>query len=157
MRRRARRQRSEDAADQEGRVLTILEHLLELRKRLIIAASALLISTLGSLVFTQWFLRWLTAPARNEVEDIQIIFTEPLEYWGTYFRVALLSGIALSMPVILYQVMAFIGPGLTKQEKRWLYPIILGASFAFVGGGRPSPTTSSCRRPSGSFSASAAT
>lgn len=134
MRRRARRQPSEDAAAEEGRVLTILDHLLELRKRLIIAASALLLCTIGSLVFTQWLLRWLTAPARNEMEDVQIIFTEPLEYWGTYFRVALLAGIALAMPIIVYQILAFVGPGLTRQERRWVYPIVLGASLSFVGG-----------------------
>jgi sec-independent protein translocase protein TatC len=134
LRRRARRQPSEDAAAEEGRVLTILEHLLELRKRLIIAASALLICTIGSLVFTQWLLRWLTAPARNEVQDVQIIFTEPLEYWGTYFRVSLMSGIVLAMPVIVYQVLAFVGPGLTRAERRWVYPIVLGASLAFAGG-----------------------
>ena len=134
MRRWARRQRSEEAAAEEDRVLTILEHLQEFRQRLMITSGALILCTIGSLVFTQWLLRWLTAPARNEVEDVQIIFTEPMEYWGTYFRVALLAGIAMAMPIIVYQVMAFVGPGLTKQEKRWIYPIVLGASLSFVAG-----------------------
>jgi sec-independent protein translocase protein TatC len=134
MRRRAFRQRIEEPQAEEGKVLTILEHLQELRQRLIIAAGALLICTVGSLVFTQWLLEWLTAPARDEVEDVAIVFTEPLEYWATYFRVALFAGVALAMPVIVYQILAFVGPGLTRQERRWVYPIVLGASLAFAGG-----------------------
>jgi sec-independent protein translocase protein TatC len=119
---------------EEGKVLTILEHLEELRKRLIIAAGAVLIATVVSLVATQWLLEWLTEPARDRLQDGEIVFTEPLEYWGTYFRVALLAGITVSMPVVIYEVMAFVGPGLTRQEKRWAYPIVIGASLAFVAG-----------------------
>jgi len=130
--RRARRQQPEPV--EEGKVLTILEHLQELRRRLIIAAGALLVCTVASLVFTQRLLDWLTAPAKDEVEDLSIIYTEPLEYWATYFRVALLAGIALAMPVIVYQFMAFVGPGLTRQERRWVYPIVLGASLSFLAG-----------------------
>jgi len=99
-----------------------------------IAAGALLICTVASLVFTQQFLEWLTQPAKNEVEDLSIVYTEPLEYWGTYFRVALLSGVALAMPVIVYELLAFVGPGLTRQERRWVFPIAAGASLSFLGG-----------------------
>ena len=134
MRWRARRKRSEEAPAEEGKVLTILEHLVELRRRLMITAGALLVSTMGSLFFTQRLLRWLTAPARNEVQDVQIVYTEPLEYWGTYFRVALLAGFAMAMPIIVYQLLAFAGPGLTRQEKRWVYPIVMGASVSFLVG-----------------------
>ena len=119
---------------EEGKVLSILEHLEELRKRLIVAAGAVIVATLASLVATQWLLEWLTEPARDRLEEGEIIFTEPLEYWATYFRVALLAGITISMPVIVYEIMAFVGPGLTRQEKRWLYPIVVGASLAFVAG-----------------------
>ncbi len=119
---------------EEGKLLTILEHLEELRKRLIWAAGSVIVATLASLVATQWILEWLIEPARDRLQGGEIVFTEPLEYWGTYFRVALLAGIAISMPMVLYQLMAFVGPGLTRQEKRWVYPIVFGASFAFVAG-----------------------
>lgn len=122
-------------AESEGKELTILEHLQELRQRLIIAAGALVLATVGSLILTNWLLEWLTAPARNSVEDVRIIFTDPLGYWGAYFRVALLSGVTIAMPVIVYEVLAFVGPGLTRQEKRWVYPLVIGASAAFVAGG----------------------
>jgi sec-independent protein translocase protein TatC len=118
----------------EGKVLTILEHLQELRRRLIIASAALLIGILVSAVFTQQFLHWLIAPAKDKVEDLSIIYTEPLEYWATYFRVALVAGVALAMPVIVYEILAFVGPGLTRQERRWVYPIVVGATLSFLGG-----------------------
>jgi Tat protein translocase TatC len=119
---------------EEGKVLTILEHLQELRRRLIIASAALLIGVVVSAIFTQQFLHWLTAPAKDQVQDLTIIYTEPLEYWGTYFRVALVAGVAVAMPVIVYQILAFVGPGLTRQERRWVYPLVLGATLAFLGG-----------------------
>jgi sec-independent protein translocase protein TatC len=119
---------------EEGKVLTILEHLQELRRRLIVASVALIIGIIVSMVFTQRLLHWLVAPARDQVEDLSVIYTEPLEYWATYFRVALVAGVALAMPIIVYEILAFVGPGLTRQERRWIYPIVLGASLSFVAG-----------------------
>ena len=133
MRSRAGAQRREGTVE-EGKVLTILEHLQEFRRRLIIASAALLIGIIVSAVFTQQLLHWLTAPAKEQVQDLSIIYTEPLEYWATYFRVALVAGVALAMPVIVYEMLAFVGPGLTRQERRWVYPIALGASLSFLGG-----------------------
>jgi sec-independent protein translocase protein TatC len=119
---------------EEGKVLTILEHLQELRRRLIIASAALLVGVIATAVFTQQFLHWLTVPAKDQVQDLTIIYTEPLEYWATYFRVALVAGVAVAMPVIVYEILAFVGPGLTRQERRWVYPVVLGASLSFVAG-----------------------
>ena len=126
--------RPEAEPEEEGKVLTVLEHLQELRRRLIITAAALLLGTVASAIVTQPLLHWLTQPAKDQVENLEIIFTEPLEYWGTYFRVALLGGLALAMPVIVYEVLAFVGPGLTRAERRWLYPIVVGATVSFLGG-----------------------
>ena len=68
------------------------------------------------------------------VDDFNLIFTEPLEYWTAYFRVSLLLGISISMPVHVYQVLAFVSPGLTWNERKWLYPIVVGATFSFLVG-----------------------
>jgi sec-independent protein translocase protein TatC len=120
---------------QRGKTLTILEHLHELRYRLMVASGALLLGVLVSLwPLTGWFIDFLAEPGRDRVEDFELIFTEPLEYWTSYFRVSLLLGVSLAMPVIVYQILAFVAPGLTPQERRWLYPIVLGASLAFVAG-----------------------
>jgi sec-independent protein translocase protein TatC len=125
---------SETVGHGQGKELTILEHLQELRRRLIVAAIAVVLAVIFSLIFTRQLLEWLTAPAHDSVEDVQIIFTDPVGYWAAYFRVALLAGIAISMPVLVYEVLAFVGPGLTRAERRWLYPVVLGASLAFVAG-----------------------
>ena len=117
-----------------GKELTILEHLLELRKRLMISAAAIVIAFLASLFLTKQFLEWITLPATNAGNDVSIVFTDVLGYWSAYFRVALLSAIAMSMPVLVYETLAFISPGLTPQEKRWVIPVVLGASLSFVAG-----------------------
>ena len=87
-----------------------------------------------SLFLTKRFLEWITAPATNAGQDVSIVFTDVLGYWGAYFRVAMLAAIAMAMPVLVYEVLAFVGPALTKQEKRWVFPIVIGATVMFVGG-----------------------
>jgi sec-independent protein translocase protein TatC len=120
---------------EEGRALTILEHIQELRYRLMVCVIALVIGVALSIYpMTGWAIDFLRAPAEAEVEDFSVVFLDPLEGWTTYFRVTLLLGITIAMPVIVYQLLAFVGPGLTKDERRWLYPIVLGATIMFVAG-----------------------
>ena len=121
--------------DEEGKLLTILEHLRELRYRVMVSVGALMVGVLVSFwPLTAWTVDFLKRPAEAEIEGFQTFFFDPLEGWTTYFGVSLLLGIALSMPVILYQALAFVGPGLSSAERRWLYPIVIGASASFVGG-----------------------
>jgi len=121
--------------DDESRALTILEHLQELRYRLTVCAGALVVGIAASAYpLTGWFVDFLKEPARDRKEGFELIFTDPLEGWTTYFRVTLLLGVAIAMPVIVYQLLAFVSPGLTKAERRWVIPIVLGASLAFVAG-----------------------
>jgi sec-independent protein translocase protein TatC len=115
--------------------LTILEHLRELRYRVMVAGGALLLGMVASFYpITGWVLRWLKKPAEGKVENFNLVFTQPLEYWSTFFSVALMVGMAMAMPVIVYQILAFVGPGLTRNEKKWVYPIVFGASLMFVAG-----------------------
>jgi sec-independent protein translocase protein TatC len=120
---------------EEGRVLTILEHLQELRHRLLVSVGALMVGVAVSFwPLTGWFVDYLKKPAEDRLEGFKTYFFDPLEGWTTYFGVSLLLGTAIAMPVIVYQVLAFVGPGLTKQERRWIYPLVLGASLSFVAG-----------------------
>jgi len=119
----------------EGKTLTILEHLQELRYRVMVVAGALIVGVSASVwPLTGWFIEFLKEPAKDRRKDFETVFFEPLEGWTTYFRVSLLLGIAIAMPVIVYQILAFVGPGLTKQERRWLYPIVIAASLMFLAG-----------------------
>ena len=122
-------------SEEEAKLLTILEHLQELRFRLMVAAGALVVGMAVSFwPLTGWFIEFLKRPAEDRIPDFKTYFFDPLEGWTTYFSVSLLLGIAIAMPVIIYQALAFVGPGLTKEERRWLYPVALAASLAFVGG-----------------------
>lgn len=120
---------------EQPRTVTILEHLQELRYRVTVMAAAIIVGVLVSLwPLTGWFIDFLAEPGRQHVENFQLIFTEPLEYWTSYFRVALLLGVSMAMPVLVYQAFAFIGPALTNQERRWIYPLAFAATLAFFGG-----------------------
>lgn len=122
-------------ADEDGKVLTIIEHLLELRRRVMISAAALVIGVGVSIwPLTKYAVHFLVKPAQDEIPGFKLHQFQLLDYWSTYFRVSLLLGIAIAMPVIMYEVLAFVAPGLTKQERRWFLPIVVGASAMFVAG-----------------------
>lgn len=114
----------------DKRRMTILQHLEELRGGLIKSVIALLVATLFSLIFTSRFLKILTAPMGN----LQPVFLRPTEMIITYFKVALISGVALAMPVIIYQFIRFLLPALKPHERRYLYIIVPGATISFVVG-----------------------
>lgn len=119
----------------DDKTMTILEHLQELRTRLMISAGALAVGMVISLFFlTTRVLEWLKKPAESKVENFELIFTQPLEYWSVYFQVALYTGLVISMPVLVWQFLAFVGPGLTRDEKRWAFPIVFGATAMFIAG-----------------------
>lgn len=114
----------------EGPKLTLMEHLEELRTRLIIATVALLVATSVSFIFTEWVLKVLLVPAGG----IQPVFLKPTEMFVTYFKVSLIGGVAIATPVILYQLIRFVVPGLKPGEKKYLIFVLPGASLLFILG-----------------------
>ncbi|MGA9350124.1 MAG: twin-arginine translocase subunit TatC [Anaerolineae bacterium] len=114
----------------EERQLTIIEHLEELRDRLIKSVIALTVTTLLSFVFAKKFLEILIAP----MGETPPVSASPTTSIVVFTKVALISGVALAMPVLVYQLISFIAPGLTRQEKRYLYLVLPGATVSFVAG-----------------------
>jgi len=119
-----------DLTSDEERVETfqeqsLLDHLNELRVRLTWAAGALVVGTIISFVFAEQILLFLLKPyGGNQLQTLR-----PTEGIETFFKVALVSGFILAMPVILYQFWLFISPGLTKKERQYVYffiPATLG-------------------------------
>lgn len=123
--------RQEDEEQGEEPTMTILEHLEELRHRLVIMVLALAVCTIASIVIVQWAFDILLRPAPVGFKPV---YTEVTEMFTTYLKVAVFSGVVLSMPVIVYQLAAFVSPGLTKREKRYLLALVPGIFFAFLCG-----------------------
>ena len=107
-----------------------MEHLGELRRRLIRCLIAVLITSVLSFIFARQIFNILIMPA----EGINLIFIEMTEMIGTYMKVSIASGIILAMPYLVYQVLMFIFPALTPREKRYVLLIIPWVALMFTGG-----------------------
>ena len=114
----------------ENRQSTIIQHLEELRDRLIKSAIAVAVTTLLSFVFARQFLQLLIVP----MGETPPVSSSPTTNIVVFTKVALISGVALAMPVLVYQLIGFLAPGLTGREKRYLYLILPGATLSFVAG-----------------------
>ncbi len=110
--------------------LTVLEHIRELRQRLIASVIAVVITTILSFVFTKQIFDILILPAGG----INLIYIDMTEMLGVYMKVALASGIILAMPYLIYQFIMFISPGLTPKEKRYVYLVLPWMGLMFAGG-----------------------
>ncbi len=110
---------------------SFLEHVEELRRRLVRVLIALVTGTTISAIFTQQFLDWLALPVGG-LENLAAI--EVTENVGVFMQVALLGGVTLAMPVIVYQLWRFIAPGLFKHERRYVYILVPMATILFLTG-----------------------
>jgi sec-independent protein translocase protein TatC len=120
--------------ERSERYLTLVEHLQELRYRLTVSAAAVVIGLGISAYFGGEIIELLKEPATRDGVEIETVFIEPFELFATYFRVALLGGLVFAMPVIVYQALAFVTPGLKPNEKWWLLGTVVGATLLFAGG-----------------------
>ena len=111
--------------------MTLMEHLNELRSRLVKASVAVLIATAFSFIFAQQLVEFLAIPLGG-LDKMQAI--DVTENVGVFMRVSLIGGIVLAMPVVVYQSIRFIVPGLTREERRYLWFIVPAASILFVLG-----------------------
>ena len=107
-----------------------LEHLEEIRSRLIISLIAILVTTTLAYVFSDAIIHLLRAPAG----DFKLNAFSPLDGSMIRFRVALYGGLVLAAPVWIYQVLRFIEPGLLPNEKRLIVPGVGAAVVLFVVG-----------------------
>jgi len=116
--------------------LTLLGHLNELRIRLTYAVGALFVTTIISFIFAEPLLQFLLSPYAESVAEgvVELQTLEPTEGIETFFKVSLLSGAVFSMPIILYQLGLFIMPGLTRNEKRYVFIFVPSALLLFVLG-----------------------
>jgi len=125
-----------DEAEDEDEVLeddvemSLWDHLEELRMRLFYIVIGWVVSTVTAFVFVNKIVGVLEIPA-GAIKFVQLT---PGEYFFVSVKVAGYSGLILSAPASLYQIMRFVLPGLTRKEKRLLIPIILGSAVLFLVG-----------------------
>jgi sec-independent protein translocase protein TatC len=110
-------------------------HLEELRKRLIIAGGTWLITFFACYAFAERLFRYISEPVRAALpEGSSLVFITATEPFFTYMKIAALAALIVSLPVILWQLWAFVAPGLYAHEKRFAVSFV-GASCLCFGAG----------------------
>lgn len=138
----APRLQSEDADDEvEASRAPLMDHLVELRTRLIRIVAAVIVGFIICFIFAETIYNVLLIPfedaaARIRGEDLQLelIFTAPLEFFFAKVKLALFGGLILAIPVFAYEIYAFVAPGLYKNEKKAFAPFLIGAPALFAAG-----------------------
>jgi sec-independent protein translocase protein TatC len=116
--------------------MTLMEHLQELRGRLMKCALAVLVLGVGSLVFAKPIFGLLMRPVLEALppESRSLIYTSGVEELNVLMKVGLYSGVFLTTPVILWQVWGFVSPGLYPTERKMAAPFVALGSLAFLSG-----------------------
>jgi sec-independent protein translocase protein TatC len=113
----------------------LLSHLLELRDRLLRALLATVVIAVPCLYFANDIFGWLSAPLRAQLPDgTTLIATSVMAPFMTPFKLGLLAAVFFAMPVILYQVWAFVAPGLYRHERRFALPLFVSSVILFYAG-----------------------
>jgi sec-independent protein translocase protein TatC len=115
--------------------MSFLEHLDELRKRIVRSCLAVAFGVLATFYWIQPIFNYILAPTRRALPPgVKLIYTEPGEAFSLYITVALIAGVVVAAPFIMYQVWMFIAPGLYSNEKRLAVPFVLFTTIGFVLG-----------------------
>jgi len=111
--------------------MSLVEHLDELRRRIIVVAIAVAVAAVAGFFIAEPVLSLLRAALPDDTELIQLRVLEGL---GVRLRLSLMIGLAIAMPVILYELWAFVTPGLTTRERRLVWPLLILALVFFAAG-----------------------
>jgi len=114
--------------------MTIWEHLSELRSRLFKSVLAIAIAAVIGWFLYSPVLQWLEAPYSEVQPDASLIATTPLQAFGLRMKLSVAIGIALAMPILLWQVWRFVTPGLYPKERKYAIPFILSSLVLFIFG-----------------------
>lgn len=117
--------------------MSILDHLRELRERLIRALVSLLVSFFLCFAFSDQIFAWLAAPMNDALKATgagSLAVTEAMEGFFVKVRTAGLSGVFLSSPLLFWQGWKFVAPGLYDREKRYVFPLVGASTGLFLGG-----------------------
>lgn len=116
----------------DDKEMSIFDHLEELRARIFISVLAVGASIIGCFAFSKDIIKILEAPV--SVQGVRFLQLSPGEFFFTTLKVSGYCGLLIGSPIILYEIIAFVLPGLTKDERKFLGPIVLGSSVLFYLG-----------------------
>jgi sec-independent protein translocase protein TatC len=124
---------------QELPKMSLLQHLEELRKRIIISVLAIIGCFLACWWKADVIFAYMQRPIMKALTahhmDTQLVYTAPTEPFNLYMKVGLVAGIFVASPIVLYQVWLFIAPGLFRNEKRYVLPFMSSTIALFLAGG----------------------
>jgi sec-independent protein translocase protein TatC len=124
-------------ADDEaaGGKMSFLEHLDELRRRLVVSLVSVLAGFLVGLFFIDRIFAFVMKPLQEILpHGGKLIYTEPTEAFMLQLKVAALAGLVVAAPIVMWQVWLFVAPGLYSREKRFALPFVFFSTVFFVGG-----------------------
>ncbi len=124
-----------EGGSDEGARMTVIEHLTELRRRLIVSIVAVVLGAVVVFIFFESIIEVLVGPYTDITGNESLIFTDPLEAFSTRLRVAGYGGLVLASPVVLWELWRFITPGLYTNEKRYAIPFVASSVMLFMLGG----------------------
>ena len=126
--------------------MTLIEHLTELRRGLVISFAAIAVMAIVGFVLYERILDFLAGPYRDAIESLPpearppgnfqsgLVTQSPTEPFVTFLKIGFFSGFLLALPVVLWQLWRFVTPGLTKREKRFAIPFVASSVLLFAGG-----------------------
>lgn len=114
--------------------MTLVEHLKELRDRLVKMCVAVLIGMIGGFFLTPYVITYFNSVVLRSDPNAHLVQTEATDYISTYLKITLYLGIGIAMPVLLYQIIRFLAPGLTRTERRYVYATLPFAMIFFLVG-----------------------
>jgi len=114
--------------------MTVMEHLEELRRVLIISLIAWAVATVLAFLVSGWILQLLLVPIKQVIHNQPLYFTRPVEKFLLYFKIGLVGGLILAAPVIFWQVWGFVAPGLRRNERRFAVGFVASACLLFILG-----------------------
>ena len=122
-----------------GKQMSFLEHLEELRQRLLRAAVSLLVGFGICFYFAKTFYNVLARPLTTTLHQLgvsdKLVYTNPVDPFNLYIKLGLLGGVFLASPYILWQLWLFISPGLYRHEKKYVWPFVGLTTTLFLTGG----------------------
>jgi sec-independent protein translocase protein TatC len=122
-----------------GKQMSFLEHLEELRRRLLRSIISVVVAACFCFYFADEIYGYIARPITGTLTALgfppELVYSNPVDPFNLYVKLSLMAGLFLASPYVLFQIWLFISPGLYRHEKRYIWPFVLLTSGLFMSGG----------------------